>query len=91
MSEGGKASVSKREFLRGVARAAALGGLGAAGAVLAKRASSAKSSGACANRGVCPGCGEVASCELPQAELARRAGPGPSGPDVGPALRAGRG
>ena len=71
---GGKASVSKREFLRGVARAAALGGLGAAGAVLARRA--AKSGGACSNRGVCPACGEVAACPLPQAELARRAGRG---------------
>jgi len=68
------AGASRREFLRGVARAAALGGLGAAGAVLAKRAGrSAASGGACVNRGVCPTCGEAAACRLPQAELARRA------------------
>ena len=62
---------NKREFLRGVVRAAALGGLGAAGAILAKRAIK---NGGCSNRGVCPPCGEVAACPLPQAELARRAG-----------------
>ena len=75
MKPGGAESVTKRinkrEFLRGVARAAALGGLGAAGAVLARRAT--KPGGACGNRGVCPACGEVARCELPQALLARRA------------------
>jgi hypothetical protein len=70
------ASVSKREFLRGVARAASLGGLGAAGAVLARRAGHRTKAGAgdCSNRGVCPACGEVARCGLPQALLARRAG-----------------
>lgn len=72
---GGAKRVSKREFLRGVARAAALGGLGAAGAVLAKRAMK-PGGGACSNRGVCPACGELAGCQLPQARLTRRARPG---------------
>ncbi|MHC4248444.1 MAG: hypothetical protein ACYS9X_04885 [Planctomycetota bacterium] len=70
----GRREFPRREFLRGVARAAALGGLGAAGAVLARR--SAKPGGPCSNRGVCPACGEVAACPLPQALLARRAGRG---------------
>ena len=62
----------RREFLRSVARAAALGGLGAAGAVLARRAMKT-GPGGCANRGVCPTCAEAAACPLPQAALARRA------------------
>jgi hypothetical protein len=70
MSGDDKARFGRREFLRSVARAAALGSLGAAGVVLAKRA---LKNGGCSNRGVCPACGEVAACPLPQAALARRA------------------
>jgi hypothetical protein len=79
-SEDGSARRDRREFLRGVARGAILGGLGLAAAKIALqrggRVGRRDRRLACVNRGVCPGCAKVRTCALPQAILARRAGRG---------------
>jgi len=64
----------RREFLRRLARVPLLGALGLAGAGLLARGEGRPlhPDEACANRGVCRGCGILDECSHPQAALSRR-------------------
>jgi hypothetical protein len=67
---------SRREFLRGVGRAAAAAGLvgGVAGLVAAGRARPPQD---CVNNGFCRACGAYEDCALPAALSAKREGTKP--------------
>jgi len=73
MSRQDRQRQTRREFLRGLARGAALAAVaGASGAALA--GSGKRPSGqTCINRGICRGCGVFARCGLPAALSARQA------------------
>jgi hypothetical protein len=60
-------AATRREFLRDGARYALLAGLAAASATLAARRGGPLPDQTCINRGLCRGCGALASCGLPQA------------------------
>lgn len=62
--------IDRREFLRGLGRALALGTLLVGGAGLASKPR--KHSESCAGDGVCGRCGSLDDCGLPQALSARR-------------------
>ena len=73
----------RREFLRGVVRGLILGGIGFVAARLVavrgksgrvRRRGTLPKRLTCVSRGICPGCPQVSGCQLPQADLARRAG-----------------
>ena len=62
----------RRAFLRGLVRWPALAGLSGLGGYLAAREGRPLQAGErCVNRGVCRGCGALATCGRPQARLAR--------------------
>jgi len=64
----------RRAFLRGLVRWPAMAGLSALGGYLATREGRPLQAGErCVNRGLCRGCGALATCGLPQARLARQA------------------
>ena len=67
-----RGDLSRREFLRTVARGAALG-LIAPAAWLAARKKAGPPAHRCINGGVCPGCGAFERCGLPAALSARHA------------------
>ena len=59
---------TRRQFLTGMFRHAACGGLAALGVGLGARAGGAEGSQTCIARGVCRGCTVYDSCQLPQAQ-----------------------
>ena len=65
---------TRREFLRGVARAGAGGALAAAGAAMIFARRRGRAGERCINGGVCPGCEAFGGCGLPAAASAKRAG-----------------
>lgn len=73
MKEAGQnQSASRREFLRGGARYALLGALGAVSATLVKRSGGKLSGQTCINQGICSGCNVFTDCGLPQALSAKQ-------------------
>ena len=70
----GKGKHTRREFFRGVARGGLLAGMGAAVALLwTRRGDSPLSGQTCENLGLCRRCGSFGACELPRAQIVRRA------------------
>ena len=67
------ARLSRREFLRGVARAAAGGALAAAAVTMYARGRR-RAAERCVNGGICSGCEAFGRCGLPAALSAKRAG-----------------
>jgi len=66
-------AISRREFLRGLGRNAALAGLAAVAAGLIARGGRAGGSERCINQGICRGCGVFEDCHLPAAFSAKQA------------------
>ena len=63
---------SRREFLAGASRYAALGLIGACGAALLAKRQRLLQKGYCINRGICAVCGILDNCDLPRAIQARQ-------------------
>ena len=74
MNEGHDGAHTRREFLRGVIRLAALAGLGALSGAALRRKAPARPGDACVNRGICAGCVAFERCGLPQALSSKKAG-----------------
>jgi len=64
---------TRREFMRGVLRGAALAGAAVFSAAMLLRKHRAPTEEPCVNNSICRGCGVLESCRLPQALSARRA------------------
>ena len=64
---------TRRQFLTGVFRYTALGGLAALGVALGARKQGAEGSQTCIARGICRGCAVYESCLLPQAQTVKYA------------------
>ena len=64
---------TRREFMRGVLRGAALAGAAVFSAAMLLRKRSAPTEDPCINNGICRGCGVFEGCRLPQALSAKRA------------------
>ena len=72
MSELKNKSRSRRDFLGGVVRGAAIGAVAAVSYVLLKRNSSALPEQKCISRGFCRDCPAFDECKLPQAMTIKR-------------------
>ena len=66
----------RREFIRAAARYLALGAVTVVATVLARRRAAAPAGPGCVNDDLCRGCTAWATCSLPPADAARRAGVG---------------
>jgi len=64
---------TRRQFLTGLLRHAAFGGLAAMGVALGARSRDVDDSQTCIGRGICRGCTVYESCLLPQAQSAKYA------------------
>ena len=71
MSDGRNEKHNRREFLRGVARGAVLGGIALVALCARRRGAPLRQS--CTNGGLCRGCSAYDDCGLPQALTAKRA------------------
>ena len=66
------AATSRRDFFRRIGQSAAVAALAAGGLFVRWRGRHGQSTSTCAGDGGCSGCGELARCELPQADDWRR-------------------
>jgi len=73
MKNGPKHTLSRRRFVRSIARSAALGALGLLTLSLARRRRDDRGREECVNHGICCGCRALEHCRLPRALSAKQA------------------